>query len=513
MNTAIKPMYGWETIEWAKVQRQVFKLQKRIYRASIRGDVKTVRSLQRLLTKSWYAKLVAIRRVTQNNWEKKMFGVGGVAKLTNHQKINLAKKLRFNDKSQPARRVWINTLGKDEKKPLGILTIAERAKQALLKLALEPEWEARFEPNSYGFRPGRSYHDAIAAIYNSIVQETKYVLEARIEKRFDRIDHEKLLSKLQTTPTFRRQIKAWLKSGIMNAKEVFPTDEESLQGAVISPLLANIALHGLEDMLQKKFIKRIANDRKQKVTLVRYADDFVLMDECLEVVLEAKQLIEEWLMEMGLALKESQTRITHTFKKHDGNVGFDFLGFNVRQYPCRDKQSGWEGKTQSKRGHKTLIKPSKEAIERHLASVDELLAKNCKSSQIEVISALNSAIVRWAAYYSTVANSRTHKHMDNAMYQKLFAWAKRRRSKGRNNTKLVSNYWGVNRGLGWRFMTPDNQYILERYRDTKIEIYVKVKGARSPYDGDLQYWSDRLSQHPTLGNVAVITSSERRYYC
>jgi len=502
MNTVIKPMYEWETINWGKTQRLVFKLQKRIYRASERGDVKAVRRLQRLLTKSWYAKTLAVRKVSQDNQGKKTPGIDGVKRLRNNQKINLATNLELNNKSQPTKRVWIPKPDKEERRPLGIPTMKERAKQALLKLALEPEWEAKFEPNSYGFRPGRSCHDAIAAIYNGIVQKAKYVLDADIEKCFDQINHEKLLEKLNTTPTFRRQIKAWLKSGVMDGKQLFPTEEGTPQGGVISPLLANVALHGMEEMLVKNFSRIIEKtSRKRKPSFVRYADDFVLMDESLEVVLEAKQLIESWLSEIGLVLKESKTRITHTFIKHKGNVGFDFLGFNVRQYPCSEKQSGSIGGTEIKRGHKTLIRPSKSSVKQHFEKIDNLLERNGNSSQEQVINALNPVIRGWVAYYSTVASSHTFSKMSSILHQKLFGWAKRRRNRGQNNTEVVSNYWGVNRGKGWRFMTPDDKYVLEKHQDTQIKRHIKIKGERSPYDGDLLYWSNRFSNHPMLRNV------------
>ncbi len=309
MNTVEKPMYEWEAINWAKAQRYVFKLQKRIYRASQCGDVRAVRKLQRLLTKSWYSKITAVKKVTQDNQGKNTPGVDGVSRLRNHQKVKLAQKLKFNDKSQPTKRVWIPKPGKEEKKPIGIPTIEERAKQALMKLALEPEWEAKFEPNSYGFRPGKSAHDAIAAIFNGICQKSKYVLHADIEKCFDRINHSKLLNKLQTSPTFRKQVKAWLKSGMMDDERLFPTNKGTPQGGVISPLLANIALHGMENILERRFSRRVGNNsQKRKISFVRYADDFVLMDESLEIVLEAKAVIEEWLAEIGLALKASKTR-------------------------------------------------------------------------------------------------------------------------------------------------------------------------------------------------------------
>lgn len=504
MDTVEKPMYEWETINWAKAQRYVFKLQKRIYRASERGDVKAVRKLQRLLTNSWYSKVVAVRKVTQDNQGKNTPGVDGVSRLRNHQKIKLSQKLSFNDKSQPTKRVWIPKPGKEEQRPLGIPTMEERAKQALMKLALEPEWEAKFEPNSYGFRPGRSAHDAISAIFNGICQRAKYVLDADIEKCFDRINHSKLLDKLQTSPTYRRQIKAWLESGVMDGDTLFPTNEGTPLGGVISPLLANIALHGIENILEERFSRRIGkNSAKRKVSFVRYADDFVLMDERLDVILEAKTVIEEWLAEIGLALKASKTRITHTFLSHEGKAGFNFLGFNIRQYSCSDKQSGGVGGTERKRWHKTFIRPSDEAIQRHLQKIDHLIERNTVSTQEQLINALNPLIRGWAAYYSTVASSRVFSKIDSVVFQKLFGWAKRRRARNQNNTDVVSHYWGVNRGLGWKFITPDNKYVLEKHQDVKIKRHVKVKGNRSPYDGNLTYWGQRLSQHPMLRNVVA----------
>ncbi len=233
MNTvAIAPMYGWNTIPWKKIQRNVFKLQKRIYQASSRGDVRTVRKLQRLLMKSWSAKVLAVRRVTQDNQGKKTAGVDGVKSLPPTQRLALASIMTIGGKGKPVRRVWIPKAGTDEKRPLGIPTIHDRALQTLVKLALEPEWEARFEPNSYGFRPGRSCHDAIRAIFTAICHKAKYVLDADIAKCFDRIDHTALLAKLQTFPRLRRVIDAWLKAGIMDGDRLFPSAEGVPQGVL-----------------------------------------------------------------------------------------------------------------------------------------------------------------------------------------------------------------------------------------------------------------------------------------
>ena len=204
MNTVNKPMYGWSDINWQKLERGVHKLQKRIFQASNRGNVKLVRRLQKLLISSRSARLLAVRRVTQDNQGKKTAGVDGVKSLTPKQRFALVDKIQLGTKAKPTRRVWIPKLGTSEERPLGIPTMNDRALQALVKLVLEPEWEARFEPNSYGFRPGRSCHDAIGAIFLAINKKSKYVLDADISKCFDRIDHTKLLSKLNTFPTLRR---------------------------------------------------------------------------------------------------------------------------------------------------------------------------------------------------------------------------------------------------------------------------------------------------------------------
>ena len=235
MNTvAQQPMYGWNTLSWKKIERGVFKLQKRIYRAQCCGNVRRVRSLQRLLITSRSAKLLAVRRVTQDNQGKKTAGVDGRKSLTPDQRLALATTLRLPHEAQPVRRVWIPKPATDEQRPLGIPTIFDRALQALVKMTLEPQWEARFEPNSYGFRPGRSAWDAIGAIYVSINQKPKWVLDADIAKCFDRIEHAALLSKLHANPTIRRQINAWLKAGVVDSGERLPTEAGTPQGGTLT---------------------------------------------------------------------------------------------------------------------------------------------------------------------------------------------------------------------------------------------------------------------------------------
>ena len=381
MNT-VKPMYEWSDIPWHKLERNVYKLQKRIYKASRRDDVKIVRRLQKLLIKSQAAKLLAVRRVTQDNQGRKTAGVDGVKSLTPKQRLILVDKLTLGTKVAPTRRVWIPKPGKEEKRPLGIPTMYDRALQGLVKLVLEPEWEAHFEPNSYGFRPGRSCHDAIEQIFIAIRLKPKFVFDADISSCFDCIDHNKLIEKLNTYPTLRKQIRAWLKAGVMDGLEFKPTDRGTPQGGTISPLLANIALHGMENVIKNLALKFDMKDyrgrqlgwrdKQRSVNIIRYADDFVIFHEDINILNRCIEVITRWLKDMGLELKPSKTRITHTLNNYKKEKsGFDFLGFNVKQhktgkYTCGKNRRGLLG-------FKTIITPSKEARKRHYKKMVEII--------------------------------------------------------------------------------------------------------------------------------------------
>ncbi len=280
-----KTTVSWDTINWAKVQRRVFKVQKKIFQAVKSGDKVKARKLQKLLSKSFYAKLLAVRKVTQDNSGKKTAGVDGVKIIHPQQRYKLAMSLKVNVyKSKPLRRVWIPKPGKDEKRPLGIPTIHDRAMQCLVKFCMEPYWEAQFEGTSYGFRPGRSAHDAIEAIFNHIKSVPKYILDADIAKCFDRIDHRYLIEKIDNR-YFRPIIKQWLKAGVMNKGVFEETECGTPQGGVISPLLANIALDGMIRDIQSTFPKSITRNGKHPETLhPRFTKAFIL--ESLELILK-----------------------------------------------------------------------------------------------------------------------------------------------------------------------------------------------------------------------------------
>jgi RNA-directed DNA polymerase len=471
----------WKTLPWKKFQRNVIRLQKRIYRAQLRGDRKRVRELQRLLLRSFSARCLAVRQVSQDNRGKNTPGVDGIARLTPKQRMQTVRQLLYLSPSPaPIRRVYIpKASNPNEKRALGIPIMRDRAEQALVKLALEPEWEARFEPNSYGFRPGRSPHDAIEAIVSFIRLQPKYVLEADIEKCFDRIDHQALLTKLNCLPSINRQVRGWLKAGIFENGEIFPSDAGMPQGGVVSPLLANIALHGLEATLTTAFPK------KYRVAVIRFADDFVILCKDLDTLQTARNLAETWLADIGLTLKSNKTYITHTLHEHEGRIGFDFLGFTVRQFPV--------GKHHSQRGYKVVIKPSKKAQKRHLQQMETLVRTHRGSNQTALIAALNPRIRGWANYYRACSAKKTFQRMDHQLHWKLSKWAKWQNHR-KSCTWRKQRYW---KRLHHRFDFTDGQASLAIYADTPIQRHVKVQGSKSPYDGDWPYWIERLGRDPS----------------
>lgn len=528
-NTSLKTSAEWNTINWRKLERVVYKLQKRIYQASLRGDTKVVRRLQKTLMKSWSAKTLAVRKVTQDNQGKKTAGIDGVKSLTPKQRLILILNLKISDKAQPTRRVWIPKPGKDEKRPLGIPTIQDRATQSLAKLALEPEWEAKFEPNSFGFRPGRSCHDAISAIFDSINTKPKWVLDADITQCFDNINHEKLLEKINTFPTLRRQIKAWLKSGVMDNFKFEETSNGTPQGGVISPLLANIALHGMEEVVKRyaETLPGSKRDNRTSIALIRYADDFVILHPEYKVVERCSQIIDAWLDDIGLGINLKKTQFAHTLdsstkiNRAEDNLGllpkvskdngFNFLGFNIRQYPTG---KGHSAKSNHGKilGFQTYITPSKEATKKHYDSLCKIIDSHKSGTQEDLIRRLNTVINGWTRYYSTVSSKRTFTELDWMLFNKLQSWAKHRH-RGKSGHWITDRYWHTIDNNNWVFASKkDGKFniILSRHAETKIIRHVKVKGNSSPFDGNIIYWSSRKGSNPLVPkNVATLLKKQK----
>jgi RNA-directed DNA polymerase len=387
----------------------------------------------------------------------------------------------------------------------------DRAKQSLVKLALEPQWEARFEPNSYGFRQGRGCHDTIEAIFNAIRYQPKYVLDADIAKCFDRIDHNKLIAKLETYPELRREIKSWLKSGYMDGKDLFPTTEGTPQGGVVSPLLANIALHGMELELIK-FVQTWQGSKRtneKSLSIIRYADDFVILHKDIERIIQCKAIIENWLVKIGLELKPSKTRISHTLYKYEGNVGFDFLGFTIRQFEVGRKHSG-KNTIGSLLGFKTIIKPSEAKIKAHTKKLGELIDKHQAAPQNALITRLNQIIRGWSNYYRTVCSKETYSRCDAILYSQLKRWAQRRHP-NKSKSWVVNKYWHSKDNKNWIF--GNEGFTLLTHRETGIIRHTKVKRGVSPFDGYWIYWTSRMGKHPEVSTQMATLLKKQKGKC
>jgi RNA-directed DNA polymerase len=506
-----KTTTSWQDTNWAKVQRKVFKLQNQIFKAIKAGENKKAKNLQKLLAKSYYAKLLAVRKVTQDNQGRRTPGIDGQLVKTHKQRDRLVQSLNIKEyKTKPLRRIWIPKPGKSPLTPLnkggikggiGIPTIKDRATQALIKMCLEPQWEARFESQSYGFRPGRSAHDAIETIFNNIRYVPKYVLDADIAKCFDQIDHQKLLNKLDCPKTIKRTIKQWLKAGVVDKHTFTDTDSGTPQGGTISPLLANIALDGLITDITKSFpqSKTIngVRDRCYRPAIIRYADDFVIIHRDIEVINHCKILVSKWLEKIGLKLRPEKTRICHTLNNievegKEEKAGFDFLGFNIKQYPIGKHSSGKNTKG-NLLGFKTLIKPSSKKVIAHYRKIRDVIDKLKHAPQARLIRDLNPIIRGWANYYSTVCSKGIFAKIDHLIWWKLAAWAKRRSKKG--TKKALRKYFQNGVNGAWTFQTHEGLRLI-KHTETKIKRHTLIQSDRSYYDGDWVYWSERRGKHP-----------------
>ena len=516
MNQTEKLRYEWEwsSINWRTVETTVFKLQKRIYRASQKGNHVLVRKLQRLLNASHYAKLLSVRKVTQENKGKKTAGVDGKTALTSNERKELVQSLNLELKTKPIRRVWIDKPGKAEKRPLGIPTIRERARQTLIKMTLEPEWEAKFEPNSYGFRPGRSCHDAIQAIFQAIKFKHAYVLDADIKGCFDNIDHQVLLGKLATGPKLKRLIRIWLKAGIMDGGLVSENESGTPQGSGLSPLLANIALHGMEhdtkehlkrDLLQYSKSKSGAKRKREgkymtAISIIKYADDFVVLHESKDIILKAREFIADWLSKIGLELKPEKTRLGHTLlKTEDIKPGFNFLGFNIRQFKCHDRA----------KGYKLIIRPGREQVTKHSDRLKAEVRHHRGASQEKLIKILNPIIRGWCNYYQYVVSCQTFRRLNDMKFKKIWGWACYKHNR-RSKKWIRKKYFIKDGNNNWRFGISNGRPKLVEHVQWKITRFVKVRGEKSPYDGDFTYWATRMGKYMEgLQKAAVLLKRQK----
>lgn len=407
--TATEPII-WNLIDWDKVSAHVNGLQSRIAKAASEGKKEKVRKLQRQLTHSMDAKLLAVHKVTSNKG-KNTPGVDGVLWKTPAQKARAATQLTSKGyKAKPLRRIYIEKKGKKGKmRPLGIPTMHDRAMQALYALALDPVAEVTADRHSFGFRKGRCAQDAGEQLFTVLAQKTcaSWVLEGDIKGCFDHISHEWLLENI---PMDKQVLHQFLKAGYMEQSRWYDTVEGTPQGGIISPILANMALDGIDKLLDDKYhCNRVGNldqniSRKYKVNFVRYADDFVVTANTKETAEEVKALIAEHLNKRGLELSEEKTLITHI------DDGFDFLGWNLRKF------SG-----------KLIIQPSKQSVQRFVDSLHEtILIKGKTLPQDELIRILNPKIRGFTNYHRHICATAAFSKVEYHVYTLLRRWAKRR---------------------------------------------------------------------------------------
>lgn len=492
----------WEAIDWQKALAYVKKLQVRIVKAQKEGHYSKVKSLQWLLTHSFYAKALAVKRVTSNQG-KRTSGVDHELWLTPQAKFNAISKLnRRGYHPQPLRRHYIPKKN-GKMRPLGIPTMTDRAMQTLYKFSLEPIAETYADPNSYGFRIGRSTHDAIEQCFTDLNKgkSPEWILEGDIKGCFDHISHEWLLENI---PMDTQILEKWLKCGYVETRKLFPTDEGAPQGGTISPTLMNMTLDGLERLLQERLpTRQKVNGRTHfnKLNFVRYADDFIITGESPEFLRDkVLPIVKEFLTERGLQLSEEKTVITQI------EDGFDFLGKNIRKY-----------------NGKLLIKPSKTSVKSFLEKVRSIIKGNKSTKQETLIRKLNPVIRGWVNNQRYVVSSKVFSRVDYEIYKCLWQWAKRRHKK-KSHKWIAQKYWHHIGSRQWTFSVPyENQSTegeplyckLEYATDTKIIRFKKIVAEANPFD---ECWTDYFEEregekllNSTKGREKLLTIWRRQH--
>jgi RNA-directed DNA polymerase len=535
----------WEDISWREAARDVFKLQRRVFDADLRDDKNTVAKLQQKIANSFHAKALAVRQVAQLSKGRRTAGIDGVKSPTPAEKMWMATGLTLNHRPSAVRRLMIPKPGKKEKRPLGIPNLIDRAHQALLVLSLEPKWETRLSSRQYGFRKGRGPHDAIGFIQRHLRKTgPEWVLEIDIEKFFDRIDHDELLRRLDAPPAIASAIRRILKAGVLALGEYSATDVGTPQGGPLSPLLANIAMAGLEAHLNYEF-RRVYAGRITALglpTLVIYADDAVVLHSDRDVAEWSRTAIEDYLAPLGLNLSESKTRISHTQQptRPDEIAGFDFLGFHI--------QHVWTKKPGHKKTPYVMVTPNKRSVERFYRDcadrIDMLkLSRKRRGARRDrqrkgkedpvtvMIRDLNRRICGWENYFCYSNAKQAFSRMDHLLHGKLWSWSIRRFERKRRKWIVDHLFSGTERDSKgqpllrrdgnprereWAFKSPfvpneQPHLTLRKLADPPIRKQFLVRPDKRFHDGDWPYWQMRMkTRYPGTPLMVSIAAFRRQ---
>lgn len=447
----------WKDINWKEAEKYVKRLQIRIVKAVKLNKWNLVKRLQYLLTNSFYAKAIAVRKVTSNRG-KNTAGIDGIVWKTQDEKIKAIKNLKTQGyKSYPTKRIYIPKKN-GKMRPLSIPTQKDRAMQTLQLLALQPIEETVGDKNSYGFRRYRSCHDAMTGIFKALSHKNdpKWILEGDIKGCFDNISHEWIINNV---PINKQILEEFLKSGFIFNKKLFPNTKGAAQGGAISPIIANITLNELENTIYRKINVnkngKPIKDNKYHIRFIRYADDFIVAGASIEVLEKVKTIIKEFMKERGLELSEEKTLITNI------SDGFDFLGWNFRKYK-----------------EKLIIKPNKKSIKGVKEKISTIIKKNKATKQANLIQQLNPIIIGWSNYHQCVCSRKIFQKLDGYLFKELYNWAlKRHRKKGK---KWVNRkYWNKISNRNWVFKSEEVE--LKRFTDTPIVRHYWLNTSKNTY--------------------------------